>query len=157
MSFWTKTQRQIKIYRPENFEILCYDLSVFHKIAKNECFFVCLSCDFVFVKWPKNTLLVIIILMKITKIEIFCQYFSRQNQFFDIFFNFVCPKFCFSNIRSILFHDFFQFLFIVLGERKFVFSNPQNTTLWFKIFKKRQYGCIIFHRKAFHWYLFSFC
>ena len=33
--FWTKTQVQTEIYRPENFEILCYDLSVFHKIAKN--------------------------------------------------------------------------------------------------------------------------
>jgi hypothetical protein len=41
--FWTKTQVQTEIYRPENFEILWYDLSVFHKIAKNECFFMSLS------------------------------------------------------------------------------------------------------------------
>ena len=96
-----------------------------------------LSGDFVFVKWPKNTLLIIIILMKITKIEIFCQYFSRKNKFFDIFFNFVCPKFCFSNIRSILFHDFFQFLFIVLEERKFVFSNPQKHHSLIQDFQKK--------------------
>ena len=167
MSFWTKTQRQIKIYRFENFEILCYDLSVFHKIAKNECFFVSLCWDFVFVKWPKNTLLIIRILMKMTKNDIFCQYFSTKNHFFDIFFNFVCPKFCFSNIRSILFHDFFQFLFIVLWGRGNLFFQIPKTPLFDSRFsKKDNMGSsyciakhstdICFHFASFWEHLYSF-
>ena len=39
MSFLSKTQRQIEFFCPENFEILCYDLSNFSKNPKNDLFF----------------------------------------------------------------------------------------------------------------------
>ena len=85
MDYFTKTQGQIQFFLSQNFEILCYDLSIIQKIAKNGYFFEPVSWDFTFSKIEKNALVIIIILINLTKSDNFCQKFSTKIENFLLF------------------------------------------------------------------------
>ena len=85
MTFWTKTQGEIEFLLFQKFGILCYDPSICQKSPKNGYFFGSLSWVFTFSKIQKKRVLVIIILIKIAKSDIFWQKMCIKIQFFVTF------------------------------------------------------------------------
>ena len=81
----TKTQEYGRFWCLKKFEILCHDLSIFQKSLKNGCFFGPLSRDFTFEKISKKYPVIIIILIKIAKNDIFHPIFSDKFKFLSTF------------------------------------------------------------------------
>ena len=120
MSFWGKTQQQIEFLCPENFEILCYDLSNFSKNPKNDLFFAHLVPRNLSKKNQFLKSKSIILHTNYEKKVDFVKFFQKKIHFFQIF----CQIFhFFSNKASFLEHRMdFMFIFSpILEEKKFSF------------------------------------
>ena len=116
MSFLSKTQRQIEFFCPENFEILCYDLSNFSKNPKNDLFFAHLVPRNLSKKNEFLKSKSIILRMNYEKKVDFVKFFQEKIDFFQIF----CQFFhFFSNKASFLKHgEDFSFIFSPIFEEK---------------------------------------
>ena len=130
MSFWTKTQRQIEFYCPENFEILCHDLSKISKNPKNDLFFTHLVRTNGFEKNQKFKFKSIILHTNYEKKVNFVNFFREKFDFCQIlfqFFHFVLNKACFFEYDEDFIFKFYQFFkdkksnFSFRGEKKLLF------------------------------------
>ena len=138
MSFWTKTQRQIEFYCPENFEILCHDLSKISKNPKNDLFFTHLVRTNGFEKNQNFKFKSIILHTNYEKKVNFVKFFREKFDFCQIlfqFFHFVLNKACFFEYGE----DFiFQILPIFQGQKiKFFFLWGKKIAIFSSISKKR--------------------
>ena len=148
MSFWTKTQRQIEFYCPENFEILCYDLSKISKNPKNDLFFTHLVRVNGFEKNQKFKFKSIILRTNYEKKVDFVNFFQEKIDFFQIlchFFHFVLNKPCFFEYDN----DFIFLILSIFQDKKSNFSFcGENKNCYFQ--KKLFISICLRRKKNFH-------
>ena len=139
MSFWTKTRRQIEFYCPENFEILCHDLSKISKNPKNDLFFTHLVRTNGFEKNQNFKFKSIILHTNYEKKVNFVKFFREKFDFCQIlfqFFHFVLNKACFFEYGE----DFiFQILPIFQGQKIKFFFLWGKKLLFSVLFQKKDF------------------